>query len=73
MLSLSRKKGERFVIRLPQGDVWVEVLKVNCDRVRLGLTAPPEITIHRQERFAALRTGGPGPGGPPNEKGPSSP
>lgn len=48
MLVLERKLRERILIGT---DVWVQVLHV-CPwrrKVRLGLTAPPEIAIVREE------------------------
>ena len=56
MLVLSRKRGEGIVI----GDgVEVTVLEVSGNRVKLGIAAPAEMPIHREE--VAERIGG----GPP--------
>ncbi len=46
MLVLSRKRGEVIAIG---DDVTVTVLEVRGDRVRLGVTAPGETPIHREE------------------------
>lgn len=46
MLVLNRKKGERVVIG---GNVFVTVLEVRGDRVKLGFEGPGEIPIHREE------------------------
>jgi len=46
MLVLSRKPGE--LIRIGS-DVQIMVLGVRGDRVRVGLTAPADVPIHRQE------------------------
>jgi carbon storage regulator len=35
-------------------DVVVTVLEVRGDQVRLGITAPKDIQVHREEVFAAL-------------------
>ena len=35
-------------------DVVVTVLEVRGDQVRLGITAPKEIQVHREEVFAAV-------------------
>ena len=48
MLVLSRKIGERIVIG--QG-VTVMVLEVNGQRVRLGIVAPGDVHILREEVF----------------------
>ena len=56
MLVLSRKPGQ--LIRIGS-DVEVMVLGVQGDRVRVGLTAPAEVSIHRQEVFDRMaRNGG---------------
>ena len=52
MLVLSRKRDERIVI----GDnIVITVVDVRGDKVRLGIEAPPEIPVHRQEVVDAMR------------------
>jgi carbon storage regulator len=46
MLVLSRKEGERLVVG---GNVIVTVVKLDRGRVKLGIEAPPEIGIQREE------------------------
>lgn len=46
MLVLTRKVGEKIVI---DGRIEVEVVEVRGDRIRLGITAPREIPVHRAE------------------------
>lgn len=46
MLVLSRKNGERIVIG---GNIEVMVLQILDNRVRLGLTAPDDVSIYREE------------------------
>jgi carbon storage regulator len=46
MLVLSRHVGEKIVI---DGNIRVTVVSMQGDRVRIGITAPPEITVDRQE------------------------
>ena len=45
MLVLSRKKNEGIMI----GDVHVVVLEFCGDTVRLGIEAPPEVPVDRDE------------------------
>jgi len=52
MLVLSRKKGETIVI---QDNIEVTVLSVEGDTVRLGISAPPEINIYRQEIYLSIQ------------------
>lgn len=46
MLILVRKVQQAFWI---EGDIWVKVLSVERDRVKLGITAPGQIKVMRQE------------------------
>jgi carbon storage regulator len=46
MLVLSRKEGERIVIG---GNIVVTIVASRGERVRIGIEAPPEVPIHRQE------------------------
>ncbi|WP_046227674.1 carbon storage regulator CsrA [Paenibacillus dauci] len=52
MLVLSRKKGETIVI---QDNIEVTVLSVEGDTIRLGISAPPEINIYRQEIYLSIQ------------------
>lgn len=55
-LVLTRKVGERVVIRLADGRlVTVEVLEIDRGRVRLDLSAPREIVIHREEVWLRIQ------------------
>jgi carbon storage regulator len=54
MLVLSRKMTERIVINLGGHDVFIDVVGVIGNSVRLGITAPPEVAVHRQEVWARL-------------------
>lgn len=52
MLVVTRKRNEAIVI----GDgIEVHVLSVGRDGVRLGITAPAHIPVHRQEIYAQIR------------------
>jgi len=47
MLVLSRKLGEKIVI--PSCALTVTVLSVNGNKVRLGISAPADVDIYREE------------------------
>lgn len=46
MLVLTRKQDETILIG---GGIEITVLKLSNGRVRLGITAPRNITVHREE------------------------
>lgn len=46
MLVLSRKVGEKLVI---DGNITVEVVKIQGNRITLGLVAPSDVKILRSE------------------------
>jgi carbon storage regulator len=52
MLVLSRHRDESIMI----GDnVVVTIVDIRGDKVRLGINAPKEIPVHRQEVYEAIR------------------
>ena len=52
MLVLARQRDESIII----GDtVVVTVVDIRGDKVRLGIQAPPEITVHRREVYEAIQ------------------
>lgn len=51
MLVLSRKKNESIVIN---NDITITVVEIRGDKVRLGIVAPKEVPVHRQEVFDAI-------------------
>ena len=52
MLVLSRKKFESIII----GDnITIVVVEIRGDKVRLGIEAPKEITVHRNEVYEAIQ------------------
>jgi carbon storage regulator len=62
MLVLSRKPGEAVCIG---SDIKVRVLDIKGGKVRLGLSAPPEVRIHRSE--VLLRINGASAVPPPDD------
>ncbi len=47
MLVLSRKQEEKIVIG--DGSITITVIKIQGDKVQLGIKAPKEVSIHRKE------------------------
>ena len=52
MLVLSRKKNESIVVN---NDIVITVVEVRGDKVRLGIEAPTEVPVHRQEVYEAIQ------------------
>ncbi len=51
MLVLTRKDGEAVLI---DGVIRVKVLAIQGNRVKLGFSAPPDVTVQREEIAFAL-------------------
>lgn len=49
MLVLSRKKYESVVIGHGSDQIVISVVEIRDDKVRIGITAPPRIPVHRKE------------------------
>ena len=52
MLVLSRQRDETIMIG---DDVEITVVDIRGDKVRLGITAPRHIQVHRKEVYEAIR------------------
>ena len=52
MLILSRKSGESIVI---DGRIHVKVVRVEGDVVKLGVQAPMDVPVHRQEVYEEIQ------------------
>ena len=52
MLVLSRKRDE--VIKIGD-DIEITVVDIRGDKVRLGITAPKEVMVHRKEVYEDIR------------------
>lgn len=52
MLVLSRQKDESIMIG---DDVEITIVDVRGDKVRLGINAPKQISVHRREVYDAIQ------------------
>jgi carbon storage regulator len=52
MLVLSRQRDESIMIG---NDIEITVVDIRGDKVRLGINAPKNVTIHRKEVFLAIK------------------
>ncbi len=46
MLVLSRRVNDTVIVG---SDITIKVLEIRGNRVRLGISAPPEVPVHRSE------------------------
>jgi len=53
MLVLSRKPGEEVVV--PHLNLVFTILQVRGNKVRLGITAPPNTQVHRREVWERIQ------------------
>ena len=56
MLVLSRKLGERIVV--PEINLTLTVIAIEGHTVRLGITAPSEIGVYREELWNRVNASG---------------
>ncbi|MFD2436377.1 carbon storage regulator CsrA [Modicisalibacter luteus] len=54
MLILSRRVGETMMIG---DDIAVTVLSVKGNQVRIGIKAPKDVAVHREEIFERIQQG----------------
>jgi len=52
MLVLSRKKNESIVVN---DSIVITVIEIRGDKVRLGIEAPREVSIHRSEVLESIQ------------------
>ena len=52
MLVLSRKKNESIVIN---DSITLVIVEIRGDKVRLGIDAPKDVTVHRKEVYDAIK------------------
>ena len=51
MLVMSRKKNESIVIN---NDITITVVDIRDDKVRLGIVAPRDVPVHREEEISKM-------------------
>jgi len=53
MLVLSRRRDQQIII----GDlVSITVVEIRSDKVRIGIEAPKEVSVHRKEVYDAIKS-----------------
>lgn len=52
MLALSRKKGEAIVVN---NNVEITILEVKGDQVKIGISAPRDVSIYRKEVYIQIQ------------------
>lgn len=52
MLILTRRVGENIVVG---DDIVISVMEVRGDAVRIGIQAPRDVTVHREEVYRELQ------------------
>lgn len=56
MLVLSRHRSEQIKIETPDGTlIDVMAVEIRGDKVRIGITAPRDYQVHRQEVWEAIQ------------------
>jgi carbon storage regulator len=54
MLVLTRKTQESIIIG---EDIVLTVVEIRSGKVRLGIQAPKEVSVHRRELYEAIKSG----------------
>jgi carbon storage regulator len=52
ILVLSRNEGQRIMIG---ENIVITLVSIHGDKVRLGIDAPPEVSVHREEIWNAIK------------------
>ncbi|MCM3493477.1 carbon storage regulator CsrA [Paenibacillus sp. FSL K6-1566] len=52
MLILSRNKGQKIMIN---DNIVLSIIEINGDQVRIGIEAPSNVAIYREEIYEAIK------------------
>ncbi|MGY5346097.1 carbon storage regulator CsrA [Paenibacillus glucanolyticus] len=52
MLILSRNKGQKIMIN---DNIVISILEISGEQVRIGIEAPKDVTIYREEIYVAIQ------------------
>lgn len=52
MLALTRKKDEAIII---DGNIEIKILDVQGDKVKIGISAPKDVSIYREEIYNVIK------------------
>ncbi len=52
MLALTRKKDEAIII---DGNIEIKILDVQGDKVKIGISAPKDVSIYREEIYNVVK------------------
>jgi len=53
MLVLSRRRGESVVV---DDDIEITIVDIRGNKVRLGINAPRNVSVHRKEVYEAIQS-----------------
>ena len=54
MLVLTRQRGEKIMV---DDNIIITIIEVRGDRVRIGIEAPRDVSVHREEVYDAIQQG----------------
>ena len=54
MLVLTRQRGERIMV---DDNIIITIIEVRGDRVRIGIEAPRDVSVHREEIYDEIQRG----------------
>lgn len=55
MLVLSRHQGESIIIG---DDIKIQIVDIRGDKIRIGIEAPKDVPVHREEVYRAIKSEG---------------